>query len=715
MNKPQAFFSRQVTLPVLVILSFSGAYAQTPPASGQCATSSVPTLARAEGLTERMGDIILQCSGANAGSVFSGNLTVFLPVTIANRVNSSNLTQDATLSVDYGGGPVSTGIPGLINNRGISFNGFSATAPASGNVTFRISGIRADLHQLGAGPMLQPIVASLSVPFPVNQTQLIVAYPQTGLYINSNNTSVTCTGSTLPSSIGVASLFARTPFASTRMTEGFPGAFADAGTRFLIAYSGFPADARLFVPDLVAGSDAAVPTAGGDLGGAQSGGRYLPGSRTLLLARVPDADATGADGAPVAIPTGSTAVALDAASEVALSSGAGYAVYEVVDSNPAVTETAQFPTFFGIPANSAVVQTSLSVRYAPVSDVGSASATAPVPRFAPVTPASDCSVMGDCGASYFPKLATDAAPILFTAVAGGKPTSAATVKVWNEGGGVMSWASSIAYQNGSGWLYLQETRISIASNVRVMYKPDGLAPGTYKAGVIVDAGPYAGSVTVPVTLTVEPAPAAPATPAPAPTAQPAVAITKVVNAATFEGTPLVAGSLGTLFGTGLAGKDVSVTFGGAPAIVLYAGAGQINFQVPPGIGSTGSANIAVTVDGSASAPVAVTLAPAGPSVFAHGVLNQDNTPNGPQAGAGAGSVLQIFATGIPAGAPVSVQIADRKDLVPAYAGDAPGLTGIQQVNVAVPEGLAAGSVPLVLCATAGQQQYCSAGYALLVK
>jgi uncharacterized protein (TIGR03437 family) len=64
---------------------------------------------------------------------------------------------------------------------------------------------------------------------------------------------------------------------------------------------------------------------------------------------------------------------------------------------------------------------------------------------------------------------------------------------------------------------------------------------------------------------------------------------------------------------------------------------------------------------------------------------------------------------------VSAQIGDRKDLVPVYAGEAPTVSGVQQVNVAVPEGVGAAS-SLVLCATvAGGQQYCSSGYQIVVQ
>jgi uncharacterized protein (TIGR03437 family) len=276
-------------------------------------------------------------------------------------------------------------------------------------------------------------------------------------------------------------------------------------------------------------------------------------------------------------------------------------------------------------------------------------------------------------------------------------------------------------------LYLEQSTNQNNGSVRLFAKPQGLAPGTYNAIVVIDAGPLAGSQNIPVSLTVQAAPVLPSsptsapgatggsTPAPAPStpaapAQPAVVISQVVNAATFTATPLVAGSLGTLMGTNLGGKNVSVTFDGAPATVLYSSAQQINLRVPE-VGSKNSASVVVTVDGNSSAPQTVALAPAWPGIFQHGVLNQDGTENTALAPAAVGNILQIFATGIPANATVSVQIGNNKDLVPVYAGAAPTVPGVQQVNVAVPDGVA-GPAPLVVCATVGSQQYCSAVFSL---
>src|SRR5436305_7321502 len=163
---------------LLTAVSFSicATIAQTPP-SGRCVASSVPVQVRSEGLTERLGDIVLQCSGLNPGTSFSANLTLFFPVNVTNRVDSNNLTHDAVISVDSGSGFVPNAVAGQITNQIIAFNGINLTPPPGGSLNLKISGIRANVHQLGLlAP--QPDTPSLSSPLPVTQAQLVVAFPQ---------------------------------------------------------------------------------------------------------------------------------------------------------------------------------------------------------------------------------------------------------------------------------------------------------------------------------------------------------------------------------------------------------------------------------------------------------------------------------------------------------------------------------------------------------
>lgn len=697
----------------LLLLTLGACTAQAQGTAGMCQATANAAPLRAEGLTEPIGDVVLTCSGFTPTTTISGNLTLFLPVNVTNRIDANNFTSQVVLSIDTsnGSGFTPLGPSALVNSGSVIFNSLGVTVPGSGNFSLKISGVRIAASQLSGST--QQVVAHVAGPLSLNPSQVTVAMTAPGLYATLASAGIACVPSTVPSSITISSFFAAgTTLASTRLTEGFSSAFAartgdeDTGTRFLIKYSGFPANASIYIPDMVAGSDAAVPTSGGDLGLPQSGGQWTPNSGTLLLVRVRSADATGLGGTPLAKPTGGTAI-LDSASEVPLLNGSGYAVYEVAEANASMVERAQFPTFVGM-ANSggAVTVAQESISLAPVSTETAATSTDPMPRFSAVTPTSDCGIDGDCQASYFPKLSVDStAPIQLTGIAGGAMTGQpGYVPVHNIGGGFLVWSATANYTTGSGWITLDPAS-SVMNNgsLRVFAQPQALTYGTYQANVVITAG-TAGSVTIPVVLTVQPAP------------PPTVTITKIVNAATFANTPLVSGSVATLMGTHLAGTNVVVTVNNQPCTLLYAGDTQINFVVPDGLGSRlgyqGSASVVVTVDGTSSAPATVVLAPAYPAIFAHGIRNQDYSENLPSAPAQAGSFLQIWGLGMPTGATISAQIGNQMNLVPAYAGPAPDVPGVQQINLRVPVGLTPGTNQLILCATVGGQPYCSDTYSI---
>jgi len=691
--------------------------AQTGPA--QCAVSSSPPQIRAEGVAERVGDIFLQCSFASNTATLSGILVVYLPLTVTNAVDANNVAQDAVLLADSGGGYVPTGIPGVVMGQSLSFYGINLPVPASGKLNLKISSIRVNANQM-AGAAPQPIYANLSFSVAMNQSQVTVAYAVKSLYATLYNTGITCLGSPLPTTIGVTNLFAAgTSLASTRFTEAIAGAFRPRGagdsngTRFAVRYSGAPANTQLFLPDFVSGSDALVPTSGGDLGTPQAVGQYARGSGTLLLARVTSSDSSGTGGSPMALPAGPSPILLDSASSVPLTNGAGYAIYEVIDGNLSTIESVQFPTFIGLSSVTAAAVAQETVSYAPVSSVSAASQTAPVPRFGASQPASDCSIVGDCTANYFPSLEVGTSGSFQTTIVAGSPLTQVPgwIYIGNAGGGTLIWTITVNYQNGSDWLLLGDTSGQNSATVGVWVKPGTLAAGVYKANLVVSGGgPLSTPVTVPVTVTVTPQ-TAPPPPPPAPT----VTVTSVVNAASLLVVPLVPGSLATVMGSNLAGKVVTVTFDGTPATLLYNSATQINLQVPASLSpSKTSASLVVTVDGVSSSAVTVALAPAGPAIFTGGVFNQDWSPNAPVSPAKAGSWLQIFATGIPASAQVTVQIGGQGGLSLSYAGPAPGITGVQQINALVPNGLTAGAGALTICAVASSQQFCSPGYTVYV-
>lgn len=198
-------------------------------------------------------------------------------------------------------------------------------------------------------------------------------------------------------------------------------------------------------------------------------------------------------------------------------------------------------------------------------------------------------------------------------------------------------------------------------------------------------------------------------------ASPPPEIGAVVNAAGY-GTGLGRGTLATLFGSNLANETASaaalplgrelagtrVEAGGVPALLYYVSPGQINFVVP----ADGGPEIRVRRGDDASpafsaivverAPGVFTLdsAPAGPAAAVHpdGTVVSVSRPARP------GDILQLFGTGIGFGVPLP-EATVRLGEVPAevrYAGAAPGLPGMTQVNFRVPENAPAGDrVPLV--------------------
>ncbi|MGH9557841.1 MAG: hypothetical protein ACRD30_01280 [Bryobacteraceae bacterium] len=663
---------------------------------GICTTTATPVIVRSEGLAERTGDLVYTCTGT-PNSSFTANLTFSLNTYVTNRISTGTTLTGIVFTADSGSGPQPILVqPTLASPSSIVYGGVALAFSPQGTLTLHLAGIRGDANLLPTGtPFL--VALAVNAPLAFTAVQIPAGTAQTSLYV-AYSAKIICAqrGSPLPNTIDFSELIAAgTAFASTRVTEGFADAFqprngpanlnADTGYRILIRYSGFPQGARLFVPDAVAGSDALQATAGGDFELPESGGAYAPSaSGSLLLARVAGADSNGAGGTPVYTPgaIGSGTVVFNSVSELSFNNGSFYAVYEVMDANPSVQETAQFPTFLGLApnGNATPAQTSEEVFAAPQSTAIMATATDPIPRFTAVTPPVDCQIIGDCS-TYLPRLSVDTTPLQFTAQAG-SPFQEVFVTPRDNGGGTMPWTATINFTSGTGWLSLNPYSGIQSTSFRADVLPMKLSPGKYEATIHIDAG-SAGAADIPVTLNVT---------------QPTPKITSIQNAASFATGPVVPGSLTSIFGSGLSGANVSVAFDGQPAKILFNNGTQINLLVPASI-SAPSLQLVVTVNGLASAAQTVDVAPFAPGIFSNGVLNQDSTVNGSNNPAATGSVIQIFATGLSGSGTISAHIADRDIPMPEYAGPAPGFPGVQQVNVSVPPDLPAMTTQVYICGT----------------
>ena len=218
---------------------------------------------------------------------------------------------------------------------------------------------------------------------------------------------------------------------------------------------------------------------------------------------------------------------------------------------------------------------------------------------------------------------------------------------------------------------------------------------------------------------------------------PAVSAGGVSNAANGI-SPVAPGSLVSIYGSELAGglaqadtiplattmSNISVTFNGVPAPLLFVSGGQINAQLPWNVlssGTVGTATVVVTRNNQASAPQSLQVGPFSPGIFAIGniavAINSDGSIAAP-AGAipgiatkpakiGDPAGLVILCTGLGAVDPPAVNGADSLDALRTatttptvliggkaaqvvFAGLSPQFVGVNQINVAIPTGTPTG-------------------------
>src|SRR5260370_29659984 len=164
----------------------------------------------------------------------------------------------------------------LLGARSMLRNGVSFILAPLGDETLGIANIRAFASESAFCPNT-PIFASIGFnAAPLTTAQVNVGTPERGLFTGFSS-KIFCgvRGSPLPDNTASFAAFVQSNavFNSTRVTEGFADAFnplgtwqslnAQTGTRAIVHYSGFPAGAQLFVPDVVAGLVGGAPPAGG--------------------------------------------------------------------------------------------------------------------------------------------------------------------------------------------------------------------------------------------------------------------------------------------------------------------------------------------------------------------------------------------------------------------------------------------------------------------
>lgn len=231
-----------------------------------------------------------------------------------------------------------------------------------------------------------------------------------------------------------------------------------------------------------------------------------------------------------------------------------------------------------------------------------------------------------------------------------------------------------------------------------------------------------------------------------PTGPPVISSSTIVDTASFKSGGVAPGESLAIFGANLgpvggvwapANANLpaslggsSVTFDGVAAPLYFASNAAVIVQAPTTLVAGATTSINVTSSSGTSAAVSLPVVPARPGVYTYEsggkgqakAVNQDGKLNGDgvtvtgSVPAPTASVLQIWASGlgpvnppIPTGAiapasplssatlAITATIAGQSAKV-TYAGAAPGMVGMYQVNVLVPTGIPSGANRLVLYA-----------------
>src|ERR1700676_3567127 len=104
---------------IATIVAAASAFAQGP--NVVCVTSGEPLIISSEGLADRVGEIVYDCSG-QPGTPVTANLTISLNVNITNRLSTGNTLTGIIFTIDTGSGPqAQKNPPPLMSPRGAGF------------------------------------------------------------------------------------------------------------------------------------------------------------------------------------------------------------------------------------------------------------------------------------------------------------------------------------------------------------------------------------------------------------------------------------------------------------------------------------------------------------------------------------------------------------------------------------------------------------------
>jgi uncharacterized protein (TIGR03437 family) len=267
------------------------------------------------------------------------------------------------------------------------------------------------------------------------------------------------------------------------------------------------------------------------------------------------------------------------------------------------------------------------------------------------------------------------------------------------------------------------------------FNSDDSSFGTWTLWVENDASDSRSGWLTTVSLTIT------GTPLAGPTARP----TTVVNAASYQSRGVIApGELVSIFGVGLGPQEsvsapsgnlptslggTSVTIGGAAVPIAYASFYRVDFQAPFSLSPGSTETIQITSNNVASTGVQVNVVAAAPGLFTRSMAgagqvmaaNQSGSTNSAANQAARGSTISMYASGLgvtspvvaagtaPPSSPLSTVsgveafIAGVSATV-QFAGLAPGVPGLYQLNIQIPANVPSGAQELMIFASGQSSQ-----------
>lgn len=323
-------------IPVLAVLALILGSAVTanaqPNAAVSCiANAGVPPLVRAEGLTEKVGDLILNCNGGTptpAGfPIPKVNVQIFLNTSVTSRLTGSG--SEALLLIDEPGSgvagapatqllcpaPGSCAVTGTGIGGGTPFTGetgrpnvFQGSQAATNSIVFfgvpfdppgtnatrviRITNVRANANAFGVAAgnnipaqITEVVTASGATSLPINNPTQAVGFVQKGLTVSLRSNVGGVPGDPLTGAVALQQCFdINTNSARTTPSQGFAG-----GTNFFVRFQeGFATAFKRRTIAAYAGSEASPAPASQNIPGAifdtESGFNGVPGIPAAGLA-----------------------------------------------------------------------------------------------------------------------------------------------------------------------------------------------------------------------------------------------------------------------------------------------------------------------------------------------------------------------------------------------------------------------------------------------